>query len=42
MPSRTKPNGSRRVVLTHNHYYILVKVDGEWIAEHRYIMQQIL
>lgn len=40
MDTRSKPNGSKRITKSHNKHYVLIKIDGKWIPEHRYVMEQ--
>jgi len=42
MPMPAKPDGSKRVHRSHNHVYMLIKVDGKWIEEHRHVMEKVL
>jgi len=42
MDTRSKPEGSKRIARSHNKHYVLVKVNGKWIPEHRYVMEQKL
>ena len=42
MGNRTRPNGSKRIARSHNKYYVLIKIAGKWIPEHRYVMEQKL
>lgn len=39
---KAQPNGSKRIHKSHNKVYMLIKVDGVWVSEHRYVMEQKL
>jgi hypothetical protein len=39
---KAKPDGSKRIHKSHNMVYMLIKVNGVWLSEHRYVMEQKL